>query len=127
MSEDKIDTQRLWDLVRQQRSELHGDGLISDEEYAALASDGGAVARLETYDEMRADLHALRAALAEAQASLAAANARWEEMRGALAYIVVARHESCDALKAHDPVAGDAAMYRFEAALRRARALKEPR
>lgn len=52
--------QRLLDLVRQQRMELHAGNLITDREYAELASDHGAVARLETYDQMRAELAALR-------------------------------------------------------------------
>lgn len=50
------DRQRLFDLVRHQRGPLHDAELISDEEYAALAGDHGAVARLEGYDEMRAQL-----------------------------------------------------------------------
>lgn len=42
--------QRLWDLVRYQRSELHTVGLITDDEYAELAQDHPAVKRLEDYD-----------------------------------------------------------------------------
>jgi hypothetical protein len=45
--------QRLPDLVRHQRGALHEAGLITDAEYAALASDHGAVARLEGYDAAR--------------------------------------------------------------------------
>lgn len=56
----KASDQRLLDLVRQQRMELHEVGLITDREYADLASDSGAVARLETYDQMRAQITALR-------------------------------------------------------------------
>jgi hypothetical protein len=48
--------QRLTDLVRYQRGPLHDTGLISDEEYAVLAGDHAAVARLEGYDALRADL-----------------------------------------------------------------------
>ena len=44
------ENQRLRDLVRHQRMELHEAGLISDEEYAEIAADHGAVARLEAYD-----------------------------------------------------------------------------
>jgi hypothetical protein len=51
--------QRLFDLVRYKRSELHEDGLITDEEYATLAQEHGAVKRLEDYD---AALAAIRAA-----------------------------------------------------------------
>jgi hypothetical protein len=42
--------QRLTDLVRHQRSELHEAGLISDYEYERLAEDHGAVKRLEDYE-----------------------------------------------------------------------------
>ncbi len=45
--------QRLTDLVRYQRHEIHTTGLISDEEYSELAQVPGAVARLESYDEFR--------------------------------------------------------------------------
>lgn len=55
------DRQRLLDLVRQQRGPLHDADLISDAEYAALAGDHGAVARLEGYDAMRAQLATLTA------------------------------------------------------------------
>lgn len=47
---------RLHDLVRRQRGPLHDAGLLTDEEYAALAADHGAVARLETIDGLRASL-----------------------------------------------------------------------
>lgn len=51
---DKVkERDRLWDLVRHQRSELHEAELITDEEYAALAQDHASVARLETYDRLR--------------------------------------------------------------------------
>lgn len=50
------EAQRLRDLVRHQRSELHDEGLIDDAEYAALASDHGAVARLHGYDHLRSSL-----------------------------------------------------------------------
>jgi hypothetical protein len=50
---------RLGDLVRHQRSELHDAELITDEEYAALAEDHAAVARLEGYDALRAKLGAV--------------------------------------------------------------------
>lgn len=55
---------RLHDLVRHQRGALHEAGLITDAEYAALASDHGAVARLEGYDAARDQ--GRRAGLAEA-------------------------------------------------------------
>lgn len=59
------EVQRLMDLVRHQRAELLRDGLISMDEFAALVSDsenGQRVARLETYDELRAELSVLKAA-----------------------------------------------------------------
>ena len=52
----RAETQRLWDLCRSQRFELHNADLISNEEYANLAFDHGAVSRLETYDEMNVRL-----------------------------------------------------------------------
>jgi len=50
--------QRLFDLVRYQRAELHEAGLISDQEYVDLVTelDGkmkGSIARLESYDQLQ--------------------------------------------------------------------------
>lgn len=45
-----MDNQRLHDLVRHQRGPLHDEGLITDAEYALLASDHATVKRLEDYD-----------------------------------------------------------------------------
>lgn len=62
---------RLFDLVRYQRMELHEAGLITGEEYADLLNDPrskGAVARLETYDDMKARVDA--------------AESRWDALRG---------------------------------------------
>lgn len=47
----KTDYQRLWDLVRHQRSELLDVGLITEDEYAELAQDHSAVKRLEDLDK----------------------------------------------------------------------------
>ncbi len=68
-------SERLFDLVRFMRSELHQSNLVNDEEYAwlsvgsAMANSpkGGSpsVQRLEEYDDMRAELTALRAALSK--------------------------------------------------------------
>lgn len=66
--------QRAWDLLRQMRGHLADENLISLEEYAWLAAnapgaDAGpgngspAPRRLESYDEMRAELAAARRAL----------------------------------------------------------------
>jgi hypothetical protein len=52
----RADTQRMWDLIRYKRQELHTDNLISNEEYAALAEDHVAVKRLENYDKLVAPL-----------------------------------------------------------------------
>lgn len=56
-------TQRLADLVRQQRMELFTADLINEDEYAELAKDHPAVARLESYDSMRREITRLREAL----------------------------------------------------------------
>lgn len=55
--------QRVHDLVRFMRSELHREGLITDEEYAGLASDSyGVVKRLEDYDVVMLNQEAKNAA-----------------------------------------------------------------
>lgn len=53
---------RVMDLLRFCRSALHDEELISDAEYAVLADDHDAVARLESYDEAKARLAAAEAA-----------------------------------------------------------------
>lgn len=68
VGEARAEADRLRDLVRHQRGELHDAGLLTDEEYAALAGDHGAVARLEGYDEVRAESARLTRELAEARA-----------------------------------------------------------
>lgn len=50
----QIDNQRLWDLLRFCRHDLHNEELITNEEFAELVMMTGAVQRLETYDEHRA-------------------------------------------------------------------------
>lgn len=50
------DTQRLIDLVRYCRAELHCTDLITDEEYAELASITGSPARLRSYDAVTREL-----------------------------------------------------------------------
>ena len=52
--------QRLFDLVRYARAMLHEDDLITDEEYAMLAGDHPAVARLEEYDDLRVEVERLK-------------------------------------------------------------------
>lgn len=64
----RAENQRLHDLVRHQRGPLHDAELITDAEYAALAEDHGAVARLEGYDALRTSLDAARARAAELKA-----------------------------------------------------------
>jgi hypothetical protein len=44
--------QQIHDLVRFMRTELHQEGLITDEEYVALAGDNSATQRLEDYDRV---------------------------------------------------------------------------
>lgn len=54
--------QRLRDLVRYARCHLHEQELISDREYGDLCADNGPkrVARLESYDDLRAQLERLQ-------------------------------------------------------------------
>lgn len=54
------DTVRFYDLVRRQRGPLHDAGLLTDAEYATLAADHDAVARLETIDGLRAEIAQLK-------------------------------------------------------------------
>lgn len=56
LNEAKKETERLFDLVRYQRAELHQENLISDDEYVALLADSESKKRLETYDDMRQQL-----------------------------------------------------------------------
>lgn len=76
------DMQRMWDLVRQQRMELFESDLITQDEYAALAVDHPAVARLESYDELRSQAQKYKANLATARAELFEANKQLAETRG---------------------------------------------
>lgn len=66
MTESKI--ARLVDLVRHQREELHEVGLLTDDEYAALASEPGSVERLSSYDEMAAEMANMRLELEQVNA-----------------------------------------------------------
>jgi hypothetical protein len=47
------DTQRMWDLLRYFRADLHAEDLITDAELFELAADHAAVKRLEKYDAER--------------------------------------------------------------------------
>lgn len=67
------EARRLRDLVRHQRGALHDAKLITDEEYAALAADHAAVARLEGYDAVRRLRDVVRRLLAD---GVSAAEAR---------------------------------------------------
>lgn len=62
------EVERLRDLVRHQRGPLFDVGLLTHEEYAALAADHSSVARLETYDAVRAENIRLRARAEAAEA-----------------------------------------------------------
>ena len=62
--------ERLWDLCRHQRNELHSANLISDDEFAEFASDTGSVKRLETYDSVRQQRDELRRQRDELAAAL---------------------------------------------------------
>lgn len=55
--------QRLFDLARYCRMELHDVGLISDDEYAILVDDPDSLARLHGYDSMAEENERLRGEL----------------------------------------------------------------
>jgi hypothetical protein len=82
--------ERATDLVRYKRMELHEDNLISDEEYVELLSKDGAVKRLRSYDEARADWmniirwyqNTARQALAQPAAPQPTIKIRCEECNG---------------------------------------------
>lgn len=50
------ENQRVWDLLRFCRSELHTEDLITNDEYADLAMDYKSVSRLHSYDVLRSKL-----------------------------------------------------------------------
>lgn len=56
----KSSRQRLFDLVRHCRIELHDEGLITDEEYAILVDDPDSLSRLHGYDSLAEELARLR-------------------------------------------------------------------
>lgn len=62
--------ERLTDLVRYKRHDLYREGLISDDEYAELVQVQGAVARLESYDELRARMQRLEQWVADLQSGM---------------------------------------------------------
>ena len=62
----RAEIERLTDLVRYQRAELHDEGLITNAEYARLAQIKGSPARLEGYDAVRYEADRLRAAVTHA-------------------------------------------------------------
>lgn len=63
------DNQRVIDMLRFCRSELHQAGLITDQEYADIVMIGSESARrLESYDVLRAELSSVRAELERVKA-----------------------------------------------------------
>lgn len=59
---------RMMDLIRHQRNELYDEGLIDEKEFAALVADsdsGQRVARLETYDTLKAENLRLKAPVSD--------------------------------------------------------------
>jgi len=81
---------RLFDLVRHQRGQLHGDGLITDEEYAVLCVEGSGISpdRLSTYDDLKVeverDLRVVDADRVRASEGWNDALAEGERLRGVL-------------------------------------------
>lgn len=74
--------QRMWDLIRYQRQELHTAGLITDDEYGELAQDHPAVKRLEDYDKLAARLTELAQLVREALVAEHAPKADWQKRAG---------------------------------------------
>lgn len=69
VSETLPNNQRLLDLVRFCRHQLHDEKLITNEEFAALVSVGAQAARrLEDYDAVNAERDSLRAVVVELEA-----------------------------------------------------------
>jgi len=69
----RAENQRLFDLVRGGRQYLHNEDLITDKEFVALVMDDGSgqrVERLETYDELRAELATRDKRIAELEEGL---------------------------------------------------------
>lgn len=77
--------QRLADLVRYERHTLHETGLISDEEYAEILQNPGAVDRLEGYDAAQREIGKLHSEcarlIAERDAEYAAVNKLGEQIQ----------------------------------------------
>ena len=69
--------QRLRDLVRWARGELFREGLITQDEYVELATEHGAVERLQDYDKLRAESDALRQRAEAAEARVAHLERQW--------------------------------------------------
>jgi predicted nucleic acid-binding Zn-ribbon protein len=77
----EAECERLFDLVRYQRAELHEAGLITDDEYAKLASAQGSVQRLEGYDALRAECERLRAEVASLKQEREEVEEAWSKER----------------------------------------------
>lgn len=110
----KAERVRLIGLVRHPRGELHQAGLISDEEYAGLESVGTESARrLESYDELSAEVGALRLQLAKrtSDLDLAGAAAGLKDAQAALqadSSRTIATEQELSALTARFYAAADA-------------------
>ena len=88
----QAENQRLFDLVRFARHYLHNVNTISDKEFAALVMDdesGQRVMRLETYDQLRAELATRDKRISELEEL--ARNVAWSNtLEGAIKYRDVA-------------------------------------
>lgn len=99
--------QRMQDMVRHCRADLHRDGLLDEVEYAALCADPGAVARLEDYDGVRREREQLRAQASEAIGLLEVAGHRNDtSLRDRCA--VCFDRWPCDVEEARRALSGDA-------------------
>lgn len=106
-SNPPVDLARAIDLLRFCRHKLHEENLISDDEFTSFLLYQGAVARLESYDEVRAKLTAAEAEVVRLRAALDASERQrdqwfdeWSEhikpfVQADIATAVAAEREAC--------------------------------
>lgn len=84
----EAERERLLNLVRYCRHQLHDENLITDDEFAALLEEGSA-AKLETYDELRAQLREVEAERDSFhKIALLVAHPKFENLEGQTRYVL---------------------------------------